>query len=224
MSKPSPSPLRGDVLTLEPCADRRGGRKRAGRTFLLEVKDDATSNMLLGSFSLLDRLLVEKKAAVRKRHLNELVDFIVERTVVPSADELTMAQRLAARHARVLNEFGYCTAEQLADANRSQATARSALADNWRKRRQVFAVPHPDRTARERDVYPAFQFEDHKPIKAVQAVLAALGRHKSPWKVALWFTSNSGWLPGSARPVDLLASNPQAVIDAAHHEGAGSGA
>lgn len=29
---------------------------------------------------------------------------------------------------------------------------RAALADNWRKRRQVFAVPHPDKVARERDV------------------------------------------------------------------------
>jgi len=38
---------------------------------------------------------------------------------------------------------------------------------------QVFAVPHPNKGARERDVYPAFQFEDGKPIKAVQGVLEA---------------------------------------------------
>jgi hypothetical protein len=90
--------------------------------------------------------------------------------------------------------------------------------DNWRKRRQVFAVPHPDKSARERDVYPAFQFEDHKPIKAVQAVLEAFGDRRAPWKLALWFTSNNGWLPGSARPVDLLASDPQAVIEAAQRD------
>jgi len=80
------------------------------------------------------------------------------------------------------------SAEQLADANRSQAANRAALADNWRKRRQVFAVPHPDKAARERDIYPAFQFENGKPIKAVQEVLEAFGGRKAPWKLALWFS------------------------------------
>jgi hypothetical protein len=190
----------------------------------VKVKDKASSNLLLASLSLLDRLLVEKTAAVRERRLEEMVDFMAERMLVPSSNELDMAQRVGARHARILNRFGHFTAEQLADANRSQATSRSALADNWRKRREVFAVPHPDKTARERDVYPAFQFEDHKPIKAVHGVLEAFGDRKAPWKLALWFTSNNGWLPDSARPVDLLASNPQAVIEAARRDAAESAA
>lgn len=215
--------LQGDLLSVQPFRDdpKQGGR---GRTFLLEVKDAAASSMLLASLSMLDRLLVEKMAAVRERHMEEVVDFMTERMLVPSAVELDMAQRLAIRHARVLNEFGHFTAEQLADANRSQASNRAALADNWRKRRQIFAVPHPDKTARERDVYPAFQFEDHKPIKAVHDVLEAFGAHKAPWKLALWFASNNGWLPGSARPVDLLTTNPQAVIAAARRGAEGSAA
>jgi hypothetical protein len=222
MGKAVSAALLGDVFTVQPYGNQRPSRQRAGRTFLLEVKDDASSNMLLASLSLLDRLLVEKTNAVRERRLGEMVDFMAERMLVPSVVDLEMAQRLAARHARILNEFGFYTAEQLADANRSQATSRSALADNWRKRRQVFAVPHPDKTARERDVYPAFQFQDHKPVKVVQAVLAAFGERKAPWKLALWFTSNNGWLPDSVRPVNLLASNPQAVIEAAQREAAGS--
>jgi hypothetical protein len=95
------------------------------------------------------------------------------------------------------------------------ASNRAALAANWRKRRQVFAVPHPDKTARKRDIYSAFQFEDRKPIKALQEVIEAFGGRKAPWKLALWFTSNNGLLPDGARPVDLLASDPQAVIAAA---------
>lgn len=87
----------------------------------------------------------------------------------PSAVDLEMAQRLAVRHARFVNEFGPFTVEELADANNSQATVRSALADNRRERHQVFAVPHPDKACRARDVYSAFRFEDHKPIKAVAA-------------------------------------------------------
>lgn len=216
----SAATLQGELLRVSPyqvqTEDDAGAS--SGQTFLLEVADAATSPALLASLSLLDRLLGEGLAAERERRLSELVDFMSARLLVPGAGELAMAQRLAQRHARILNEFGYYTAAQLAEANGSQAQQRSALVDNWRKRRQVFAVPHPDRAARERDVYPAFQFVDHKPVKAVQQVLHAFGPHKAPWKLALWFTSNNGLLPDSARPVDLLGSDPQAVIGAAQQD------
>ncbi|MDM0002725.1 hypothetical protein QTI24_29285 [Variovorax sp. J22P240] len=223
MGKAASATLQGDLLSVQPYRDDRD-HGTPGRTFLLEVKDAALSSVLMSSLSMLDRLLVEKMAAARERHMEEVVDFMTERLLVPSTVEMDMAQRLATRHARVLNEFGYLTAEQLADANRSQAGNRAALAANWRKRRQIFAVPHPEKAARERDVYPAFQFEEHKPIKAVHDVLEAFGAHKAPWKLALWFTSNNGWLPGSARPVDLLTTDSQAVIAAAKRDAQGSAA
>ncbi|MFH1658187.1 MAG: hypothetical protein ABIG35_02640 [Pseudomonadota bacterium] len=212
----------GDVLSFQSCPQSTGGKKE--HTYLIGVKDEAVSRVLEGMMPLLGRLLLEKTASVRERRLEEMVGFMAAQMLAPSAVDTQMAQRLAARHAAVLNEFDYFSAEQLADANRSIAASRSTLADNWRKRRQVFAVPHPDKSARERDVYPAFQFADHKPIKAVQSVLAAFGERKAPWKLALWFTSNNGWLPGSARPVDMLLSDPEAVIGAARHDAAGSAA
>lgn len=224
MDKSTPVTLQGEVLTVQPYGGTCERRPGAGRTFLLEVANEAASNTLLASLPLLDRLLTEKLAAVRERQLEEMVDFLTARLLAPSATDLAMAQRLAGRHARVLNEFGFFTAEQLADANGSRAGNRAALADNWRKRRQVFAVRHPDRAARERDVYPAFQFEGGKPIKAVQEVLEAFGERKAPWKLALWFTSNNGWLPDSARPVDLLASAPRLVVEAARRDAEGSAA
>lgn len=52
-------------------------------------------------------------------------------------------------------------------------------------------------------------------------MLEAFGEHKAPWKIALWFTSNNGWLPGQARPVDLLQSAPEAVVQAAQRDMAG---
>ena len=75
------------------------------------------------------------------------------------------------------------------------------------------AAPGP-RPAHE-TIHPAFQFEDHKPIAAVRAVLEAFGKRKAPWKLALWFTSNNGWLPDNARSVDLRVSDLQAVVEAA---------
>jgi hypothetical protein len=218
----STAPMHGDILTVH--EEDRPRRTEPGRTFRVEAKDEASSNMLLASLSLLDRLWTEKSAEVRERHMEELVDFLAEQMLKPSNVELDMARRLAERHARILNEFGWYTAEQLADANGSQAANRSALVDNWRKRRQVFAVPHPDRTARDRDVYLGFQFEDHRPVKAVHDVLEVFGDRRSSWKLALWFTSNNGWLPRSVRPVDLLDSDPEAVIAAAQRDAAGSAA
>jgi hypothetical protein len=195
---------------------------KPGRSYLVQVHSAARSPVVEAVMPMLDRLLSEKTAEVRKQKLEELVDFITSQMVVPSAVDVRMAQRIAARHARVLNEFGYVTAEQLADANQSRAANRNARADNWKKRRQVFAVRHRDESGRPREVFPLFQFEDHKPIKAVQAVLEALGEHKAPWKLALWFTSNNGCLPGQGRPVDLLESAPEAVVQAAQHDAAPS--
>jgi hypothetical protein len=195
-----------------------------GETYLVDVKDKSVSRIFENLIPLLGGLLSEKTSNVRRRRLGELVDLMAAQLVWPSEADTQMAQRLAAQRAAALNEFGYFTAEQLADANRSRASNRGALADNWRKRRQVFAVQHPDKSLRERDVYPAFQFSNHQPVKAVREILAAFGERKDPWKLALWFTSNNGWLPDSARPVDLLNSHPEAVIEAARRDAEGNAA
>jgi hypothetical protein len=153
-----------------------------------------------------------------------MVEFMAGQLVTPTVEDTRMAQRLADRQTRVLGEFGFFTAEQLARLNRSRATNQSALANNWKKRRQVFSVPHRTENSQVLEVFPGFQFEDGRPVKAVQGVLAAFGDRKTPWKLALWFTSNNGWLPGQVRPVDLLESDPEAVVQAAKHEAAGSSA
>lgn len=218
----------GDVLSFQPwtptAAQARAepASEKSSHSYLVQVHSDAMSRVLEAVLPMLDRVLSQKTAEVREQKLEELVDFIAGQMVIPSRIDAQMAQRLAARHARILNEFGFASAEELADANQSRAANRNALADNWKKRRQVFAVRHRDEFGRPREVFPLFQFEDHKPIKVVQSVLEAFGEHKAPWKLALWFASNNGWLPGQARPVDLLESAPDAVVQAARRDAAGS--
>lgn len=226
MSHPRASP--GDVLTFQPWpspAAAQGTPAGVGtHAYLVQVESDSMSRLFEAIVPVLDRLLQEKTARVREQKLEELVDFMAGQMVVPSVVDMKMAQRLAARRARLLDEFGYATAEQLAEANESRAANRHALADNWKKRRQVFSVRHRDEAGRLREVFPLFQFEDYKPIKAVQAVLEAFGERKAPWKLALWFASNNGWLLGQARPVDLLAASPDAVVQAAQRDAAASAA
>ena len=228
MSKPTPHTVApAGVLSFQPwkpgaVAGHRVTPTKSSHAYLLEVHGDAMSRVLESVMPVLGRLLSQKTAAVREQKLEELVDFLAGQMVVPSPVDTQMAQRLAARHARILSEFGFITAEQLAAANQSRASNRNALADNWKKRRQVFAVRHRDESGQTREVFPRFQFEDHKPIKVVQSVLEAFGERKAPWKLALWFTSNNGWLAGQARPVDLLEANPGAVVQAARRDAAGS--
>lgn len=219
----------GDVLSFQPwpsaaVAQATPAAGTATHAYLIQVEGDSMSRLLEAIVPVLDRLLREKTARVREQKLEELVDFMAGQMVVPSAVDLKMAQRLAARRARLLGEFGYATAEELAEANRSRATNRHALADNWKKRRQVFSVRHRDEAGRPREVFPLFQFEDYQPIKAVQAVLEAFGERKVAWKLALWFASNNGWLPGQVRPVDLLVASPDAVVQAAQRDAAAGAA
>lgn len=167
-------------------------------------------------------MLLETTAGVREQKLREMIEFMAGQFVVPTPEDTKMAQRLATRQARILEEFGFFTAEQLAELNRSRAANQGALANNWKQRRQVFAVPRRDETGQTREVFPKFQFEDGRPRRTVQRVLAEFADRKSPWKLALWFTSSNGWLPDQSRPVDLLESDPEGVVQAARFEAAGS--
>jgi hypothetical protein len=159
-----------------------------------------------------------RKRLLATRQKDKIVEKLCE-LIRKTRPENNMSILLAARRARVLKEFGWMTAEQLAEANGSETANRRALVDNWKKRHQVFSVPHRDAKKEQREVFILFQFDKNlRPIKAMREIIEVFGERKSPWKLALWFASNNGWLPNQARPVDLLTSSPDAVIKAACRE------
>lgn len=143
-----------------------------------------------------------------------LVDGLVPQLEIPSEAAMILARRNAKRRAELLQEFGALSGEQIAE-ERSRASNRHALAARWRKEGKVFGVPYRGQT-----LYPAFQFdEDGRLRHTVSDVLAALPRDEmSDWEVAYWWTAANGWLSGS-RPVDLLDSDPDSLVDAAHRLG-----
>jgi hypothetical protein len=47
-----------------------------------------------------------------------------------------------------------------------------------------------------------------------------VGRQSEGWELALWFLASNGWLDGG-RPVDLLKSDPEGVVEAARREAEG---
>lgn len=80
---------------------------------------------------------------------------------------------------------------------------------------KIFTVTHRG------DTYiPSFQFdEERKPRPAIEKVIQILGKNTSDWGLALWFTAASVRLDGK-RPVDLLSSHPEEVVQAAEQEAA----
>lgn len=120
--------------------------------------------------------------------------------------------RNARSRAEFVRDYGLWTAEELADALGSTAANRSAAASTLRRRGKIFAVWYDGR-----DQYPRFQFdlETGRPHPVVAGVLKRFGKRLQGWQIALWFVSRNAWLPGDTKPVDLLRTAPDAVLDAA---------
>ncbi|HYU31743.1 MAG TPA: phasin family protein [Thermoanaerobaculia bacterium] len=137
---------------------------------------------------------LELRSALKPKKLPEPLD----------SDEVArrQARRLDLARKEFLKEFG----------GSASGAPRGAL-DRWRRERKIFAVA--DRKA---TYVPGFQFDDKgHPRPAVARVIQLLGDTTSEWGLALWFAADNGWLDGR-RPVDLLASAPEEVVEAAERE------
>jgi hypothetical protein len=76
---------------------------------------------------------------------------------------------------------------------------------------RVFAV----RSGR-RDMYPAFQFrpENGEPLEIMEKILHAVPEGAHGWPLLSWFNARNELLEGK-KPLDLIATKPGAVLDAA---------
>lgn len=132
----------------------------------------------------------------------------------PAAPETSQLRRNAEARRAFLAEFGTLTSAEVASLASSRARNRAALANRWRAEGRIFAVQAGGQV-----LFPAFQFsdDDARPRPVIAATLALFKDRLSDWQTALWFTGRNGWI-GARRPVDLLASDPEAVVEAAHQE------
>jgi hypothetical protein len=133
-----------------------------------------------------------------------------ERIPGASPGVLEQVRRNALAHADLADEFGLLSAATVARLAGSTAGNPSALASRWRAEGKVFAV-EVDGAQR----FPGFQFgAGGRPRPVVASVLAAVGGRLAGWELALWFTGADDRL-GGMRPVDVLDSDPDLVVDAA---------
>lgn len=188
------------------------------------------SQVLLALIVALDR--AEREGAVDESTLGTLravrdlvvhggtVERVVEALLpgeiaLPTPAAVLQARRNAEARSALLNEFGALRSQQIADLAGSQASNRAATANRWRTENRVVAVPWRDEL-----LYPGFQFTaEGRPYPAVKRALEWLRSdpQTSDWQAALWFAAPTGWL-GGRRPVDVLADDPDAVVQAARRE------
>ncbi len=187
------------------------------RRFLATAHPDITDRAALISNVDDTELLAEALALVKSfQRRRERMEKTIEAMLpagLPSKVEVLQARRSAEARETLLQEFGALTSAEVADLAGSKARNRAALANRWRKEGQIFAVTH-----RGQIYYPGFQFgSDGRPVPVVAEVLRLLNDRSEGWPLALWFDAANGWLDG-ARPVDLLISEPNRVIEAARSE------
>lgn len=154
------------------------------------------------------------RALKRKQSMTDLIDQLSPPLQMPSRAAVLQAYRNAEARTRLLEEYGFLSASEVADRARSTAANRSALAGRWRKEGQIFAVPYKSGI-----YFPLFQFgEEGKPLPLIGEVLEVFkGAPMTDWQTGLWFVTRNGWL-GDRRPVELFHSDPDAVTEAARQE------
>jgi hypothetical protein len=134
---------------------------------------------------------------------------------VPSAAATEQLRRNAQARAEFLEEFPTLPAAELAGLAGIDWSNQAAWAQRLQKEGKVFAVEWG-----RKHLYPAFQFDaDWQPREPVSRILHELhdaGLHG--WSVALWWSAVNGWLD-EARPVELLADEPERVVVAAAEVG-----
>lgn len=134
-------------------------------------------------------------------------------TAVRKPASWEQARRNLAMRRRILEEFGALSAAELGEWATPGAANPHQYASRLRKAGRVFSVPVEGRS-----LFLGFQFdEDGRPLPAMAEALGALRRRfgDSDWAIASWFTSPNPHLRRKARPVDVLAKEPEAVTAAA---------
>ena len=89
----------------------------------------------------------------------------------------------------------------------------SAQPNRWKKSGKLFALKRG-----KSDMYPSYAFgDDFRPLPAMKSILNVFHNKKSDFKIAAWFSSGNSWLRNK-RPLDLIGTDPDAVIKAAEIE------
>jgi hypothetical protein len=109
----------------------------------------------------------------------------------------------------VLNGTTWLTAQRVGERQNPDATNQHAVTSRWKREGKIFSIERAGQA-----LYPNYAFDElGNPIPEVAQILEIFSGYR-PFRIASWFESTNSMLRGK-RPREVLATNPQAVIDAA---------
>lgn len=167
--------------------------------------------------------LLEHAGAVRSSKLQDMRGSVIlelmKQLPLPVETPLSQAQLEVEARERLVREFGVLTSSEVSHLGGGSDRNPYARAQRWRREGRVFALD-----LRGKQKYPAFQFDltRGEPRPAIGEVLKRTQSILDGWQTAMWFIAPNSWLD-ERRPVDLLDSEPRAIVDAAEHLGKESG-
>jgi len=147
-----------------------------------------------------------------------VVDRIIEATPIRPLDAARAALEQRAI-AALFSGTEWLTAEQIGRLRDPDARNPHGTANRWRSEGKVFALTKGGTL-----YYPRYAFDEtldpRRVVADVMAVLGAGAGGTSPYRLASWFESTCSPLDGR-RPREVLATDPAAVLAAAHAHAAG---
>jgi len=180
--------------------------------FVISASDSAIISTMVQVLQWVPNIIRNKQ----QHHLQDQVTRLVE-AMLPQDPTENLASEIADENAvlrrRFMNEWPSLTSKQVHEGSGSRGKNAALTASRWKRQGKVFAVPF-----RNVDRYPAFQFSDGQPKPIIAKILKEIGEQKRTlWQIAFWFVAENGWLDRK-RPIDLMDTEPDPVIEAARRE------
>ena len=204
------------VIERQTDSDSRSTRKKSAKNKRSTLVISSEDSSLLERTEAWLELLKDRLTDADDRQMQHLIETALPTIEPPPAPVmLRQARRNAQARIALLEEFGALDAERVHELAHSKARNRFALATRWRQEGRILGINYRNKT-----YFPGFQFDTNgQPLPVIAKVIALFGNQLDGWQTALWFTLANGWLDGK-RPIDLLLTDPDAVISAAHQESA----
>ena len=124
----------------------------------------------------------------------------------------TNTERLEKLKKTVLNDSEWLPAQEVSLRGSAGAQVKnpSSLPNRWKRSGKIFAI-----TSEGKDLYPGYALDvGGQPLPLIKEIIALFGKSRTPWSLAVWFSSPNSWL-GNKKPKDLLISSPEKVLEAA---------
>jgi len=180
----------------------------------VQVADARRAGLLgetLGSVATLIELKLREQD---EQVFNTLVNAVLPKAP-PSPNLIREAVMVGRIRRAVLEGADWLTANQVAQLAGLSASNPSTQPNKWKRQRQIFAIHHNGV-----DYFPGYALDPatgYRPRKSLKPILEVFGDEKDGWGIAGWFLALNSFL-GARKPQDLLASEPQKVLDAAIDE------